>query len=210
VGFKTFTVGEVLTAADVNDYLMEQGVIVCTSGTRPASPHEGMFIYETDTNLYRTYTGAAWKRTGGQDVESASLFDNDSTTLSGFTNTTAAAGTPVVGDTFVCPPSGGVYITVSGYMVGLNDGQTVHLGWEVRQGAVVGSGTIDITTSVNRSITCGEAVNVGAPATLNASRRFLSTGILTPGSTYNVRTMHWVSGGSADIRYRELIVEPML
>src|ERR1044072_1879724 len=39
---------------------MNQSVIVCTSGTRPSSPGAGMTIYETDTDLYRRWTGAAW------------------------------------------------------------------------------------------------------------------------------------------------------
>ena len=59
--FKTFTAGEVLTAANVNDYLMEQSVISCTSGTRPSSPNEGMLIYQTDTDSYMTWDGAAWR-----------------------------------------------------------------------------------------------------------------------------------------------------
>lgn len=33
---------------------------VCTSSTRPGTPAEGQFIYETDTNLVYFYTGAAW------------------------------------------------------------------------------------------------------------------------------------------------------
>jgi len=61
VGFKTFTVGEVLTAADVNAFLMKQTLIVCTSSTRPSSPAEGWHIYETDTNKILVYDGAAWE-----------------------------------------------------------------------------------------------------------------------------------------------------
>lgn len=57
---KTFAPG-VLTSSDVNTYLMNQAVITCTSTTRPASPSEGMTIYETDTDQYLTYTGAAWR-----------------------------------------------------------------------------------------------------------------------------------------------------
>lgn len=34
---------------------------VCTSGTRPGSPTEGMLIYETDTDLIYFYTGASWQ-----------------------------------------------------------------------------------------------------------------------------------------------------
>jgi hypothetical protein len=59
MAFKVFTPG-VLTSSDVNTFLMRQAVIVCTSTTRPASPNEGMTIYETDTDVYQTYTGTAW------------------------------------------------------------------------------------------------------------------------------------------------------
>jgi len=38
VAFKTFADGVALPAADINTYLAKQAVIVCTAGTRPASP----------------------------------------------------------------------------------------------------------------------------------------------------------------------------
>jgi hypothetical protein len=60
MSFKTFTNGAILTDTDLNDYLMKQVVIVCTSGTRPASPVEGMTIYETDTDRLLVYSGSAW------------------------------------------------------------------------------------------------------------------------------------------------------
>jgi hypothetical protein len=58
--FKTFADTNILTASDVNTYLMKQSVIVCTSSTRPAAPNAGMCIYETDTGRMNFYTGAAW------------------------------------------------------------------------------------------------------------------------------------------------------
>jgi len=68
-GFKTWSTGDVLTAADVNGYLMKQAVITCTSGTRPASPVDGMLIYETDTKYFRSYDSAntAWQIKGVND-----------------------------------------------------------------------------------------------------------------------------------------------
>lgn len=36
------------------------GIYIVTSTTRPASPFEGMTIYETDTDKIRTYSGSAW------------------------------------------------------------------------------------------------------------------------------------------------------
>jgi hypothetical protein len=64
MAFKTFVAGAILTAAELNDYLMEQANIVCTSGTRPSSPAEGWEITETDTNLKLIYTGAVWQPMG--------------------------------------------------------------------------------------------------------------------------------------------------
>lgn len=60
MAYKAFTNGSILTDTDLNTYLMRQTVIVCTSGTRPPSPVEGMVIFETDTNRLNVYTGAAW------------------------------------------------------------------------------------------------------------------------------------------------------
>jgi hypothetical protein len=63
LGFKTFTTGEVLTAGDVNGYLM-QGINVFTNATaRDAaitSPEEGQFAFLKDTNVTTYYTGSAW------------------------------------------------------------------------------------------------------------------------------------------------------
>ena len=61
MGFKTFNAGDVLTASDVNTYLMKQAVIGCTSGSRPSSPAEGMTAAETDTDLVRTHDGTDWR-----------------------------------------------------------------------------------------------------------------------------------------------------
>jgi hypothetical protein len=59
MAFKTFAPG-VLTSSDVNTFLMRQTIITCTSTTRPASPNEGMFIYETDTDNLAKYDGINW------------------------------------------------------------------------------------------------------------------------------------------------------
>jgi hypothetical protein len=73
LGFKTFTSGEVLTAANVNGYLM-QGINVFASATaRDAaitSPQEGQFAFTKDTNGLWYYDGAAWVASGATgDIE---------------------------------------------------------------------------------------------------------------------------------------------
>jgi hypothetical protein len=63
LGFKTFTTGEVLTADNVNGYLM-QGVLVFASAAARTSaitsPQEGQYSYLKDTNALEYYDGANW------------------------------------------------------------------------------------------------------------------------------------------------------
>jgi len=63
LGFKTFTTGEVLTAADTNGYLMQGILVFANAAARDAaitSPQEGQFAYLKDTNVTTYYTGSAW------------------------------------------------------------------------------------------------------------------------------------------------------
>jgi hypothetical protein len=66
-GFKTFT-ATVLTAADVNDYLMEQSVMsFVSSGARDVqitAPEEGMVAVLTGDDLMMIRTGSAWVEYG--------------------------------------------------------------------------------------------------------------------------------------------------
>jgi len=63
LGFKTFTTGEVLTAADTNGYLMQGILVFASAAARDSaitSPQEGQFAYLKDTNVTTYYTGSAW------------------------------------------------------------------------------------------------------------------------------------------------------
>jgi hypothetical protein len=69
LGFKEFTTGDVLTAADANGYLASQVVMVFADAAARtsaiASPQEGMISYLKDTNAVEKYDGAAWVSVGG-------------------------------------------------------------------------------------------------------------------------------------------------
>jgi hypothetical protein len=63
LGFKTFTSGEVLTAADTNGYLMQGINVFANASARSAaitSPQEGQYSFLKDTNALEYYDGAAW------------------------------------------------------------------------------------------------------------------------------------------------------
>jgi hypothetical protein len=69
LGYKEFTTGDVLTAADANGYLASQVVMVFADAAARtsaiASPQEGMISYLKDTNATQYYSGSAWVTIGG-------------------------------------------------------------------------------------------------------------------------------------------------
>jgi hypothetical protein len=69
LGKKTFTAGAVLTASDVNGYLMDQSVMlfatIAARTTALPSPSEGMMCYLADTNAVQVYNGTAWVSIAG-------------------------------------------------------------------------------------------------------------------------------------------------
>jgi len=73
LGFKNFSSGEVLTAADVNGYLMQGVLVFASAAARDAaitSPQEGQFAFTKDTNGLWYYDGAAWVASGATgDIE---------------------------------------------------------------------------------------------------------------------------------------------
>jgi len=63
-GFRTFAAGEVLTAANVNTYLMQQTVQnfagTAARSSAVTSPSEGMVAYLQDTDQLSYYDGSTW------------------------------------------------------------------------------------------------------------------------------------------------------
>ena len=101
-GFKNFTAASVLTASDVNNYLMEQSVMsFASTGARDVSvtaPEDGMVAYirsnDSSEGLY-TYNGTAWRRGPGWNAPWGLLakakFTNNSVTSA--THSTLQDGT---------------------------------------------------------------------------------------------------------------------
>lgn len=73
-GYKLFNTGDVLTAAQVNTYLMEQTVMVFADAAARTTAltgvvSEGMISYLKDTNATEVYNGSAWVGiTGDGDI----------------------------------------------------------------------------------------------------------------------------------------------
>jgi len=70
LGRKVFSAGEVLTAANVQGYLMDQAVMVFTNSSARSSAlgtavSAGMVSYLTGTQQAQVYNGTAWTDLGG-------------------------------------------------------------------------------------------------------------------------------------------------
>lgn len=86
-GRKVFTSGEILTAADVNSFLMDQSVMVFADSTARGSaipsPSEGMATYLQDVNQLQVYDGSQFGPVGSVlQVVSTTKTDTFSTTSS--------------------------------------------------------------------------------------------------------------------------------
>lgn len=78
LGFKTYNTGDVLSAADVNGYLM-QGIWVFANATaRDAavtSPQEGNACYLKDTDTIQVYSGSSWATQSASNPISGNIVD---------------------------------------------------------------------------------------------------------------------------------------
>lgn len=73
-GYKLFNTGDVLTATQVNTYLMQQTVMVFANSTARTTAlssvlAEGMLSYLQDTNAVEKYDGSSWSAIGTGDIE---------------------------------------------------------------------------------------------------------------------------------------------
>jgi hypothetical protein len=111
-GYKLFATGDVLTAAQVNTYLMQQSVMVFASATARNTAlsgvvSEGMVAYLLDTNDVTIYDGTTWNSFGSGDITGVTAGTGltgggtsgtvtltlDTTVPVGYATTATAAGT---------------------------------------------------------------------------------------------------------------------
>jgi hypothetical protein len=90
LGRKVFTAGEVLAAADVNGYLMDQSVMVFANAaartTAISSPTAGMMTFLVDVAQVNVYDGSAWVEvSGGGNVASDAIQPNFNTISADYT-----------------------------------------------------------------------------------------------------------------------------
>jgi hypothetical protein len=196
LGFKTFTTGEVLTAADVNGYLMQGVLVFASEAARDAaitSPQEGQFAFTKDNNSLWYYSGAAWVASGATgDIEGVTA----GTGISGggtsgtvtITNSMAteidAKGDLVVGtgaDTFAR-----LAVGTNDYVLTAASGETTGLKWAAPAGGggkVLQVVTATYSTSVDStSLTYADS---GLTATITPSAATSKIFVITTQTAYS-------------------------
>jgi hypothetical protein len=122
----------------------------------------------------------------------------------GFSNTTYGGGSNACGVAFVAPTSGRVRVDWYAYFES-NGAQQVYVSAAVRQGGVIGSGTVVEAATDTRCLTSQTAADDRA----GGMYRYISG--LTAGQTYNARVEHRVDsgGGTGDMFNRTILVTPL-
>jgi hypothetical protein len=178
LGFKTFNSGDVLSAADVNGYLMQGVLVFASTAARDAAitaPAEGQFAFTKDTNSLFYYDGAAWVASGATgDIEGVTA----GTGISGggtsgtvtVTNSMATAidakGDLIVGtgaDTFSKLTAG-----TNGYVLTTDSAEATGLKWAAAAGGgggkvlqvVQGTRTTNTTTTGTSFVTTGLTASI--------------------------------------------------
>jgi hypothetical protein len=83
-GYRVFTAGEVLTASNVQDYLMDQSVMSFADSTARATSigtanfEEGMLSYLQDTNQLEVYNGTSWASIAPTTTQGLTLINTTS------------------------------------------------------------------------------------------------------------------------------------
>ena len=196
-GRKTFTAGEVLQAADVNDYLMDQSVMVfagtAARGSAIPSPTEGMVTYRSDADTVEVYNGSAFVPVGSDpglvEVKSAIFQDTQSASVAASSN---VAVTDLSITHAVADASNKLIISAFIGAMGGSDGRG-------RVGIAVHDGTglivIGNAASSRTRVTAG-GLSVVASSTEQVVSRAV-TFVHTPGAgskTYTVRAVNITDG----------------
>jgi hypothetical protein len=134
----------------------------------------------------------------------------EATTQPAYSGTAFTAGTQACGVAFTAPASGVVTVHWKSYLQAAINDKMAFLGCEIRTGAPIGGGVVQVAANSTDAIAIAGTVTGGVPLRLKGATYKLITG-LTPGSSYHARLMHQTEvGGNITVFTREVMVVPQL
>ena len=187
---KVFTAGEVLAAADVNTYLMDQAVMsfagTASRGSAIPTPVEGMTTYLEDTDVLQIWNGSIWKAVTGGILQVVSTAKTDT-----FVSSSLSAGSQVAvtGLSATITPSSTankILVQASVYVDSAGDNMSAIL---MRAGTAVAGATGDAAGS--RTRVTSSSSKAGAAALMTTLPMiYLDSPATTSATTYSVNILN--------------------
>lgn len=161
-----------------------------------------LYTYRADNNTFVQSGGPGF-------ISEPVLQASDPTDYLNLNNTAFAAGV-TCGFAFKGPQSGRIMVAATLHTSNDVAGVFSYLSYEVRQGAVVGSGTIVHTPTTEEAFGSGGAINTRGRGTAIQ----LMDEVLGAGADYNIRAMHTGAGAAGgantyDVFWRSITVVPV-
>jgi hypothetical protein len=181
-----------------------QGVAVCTStadrDSAITNPYNGQLAVTTDLGIvWRRHAGAWGTLYGNAGTTLDARQDTAGTTTSG-SFTATLTGTTRPSGTFVAPASGVVDVYLTAQVSDSDTSDLAICGYEVRSGAVVGSGTVVQAAEIPRSLYSGTTQRCTMVDTVTG---------LSAGTTYNIGPMYAVTGDTGTYSNQQVKVRPV-
>jgi hypothetical protein len=189
LGFKDFTTGEVLTANDVDGYLMQGVWVFASAAARDAavtSPQEGNFCYLKDTNSTEYYSGSAWVALGGAKI--GQIVQATTTTSTTTTSTSYVDATNVTASITPVSAASKILVTITAPGYCYLGGGNAKLGAQIVRGATSIAdfgfilGTYHATDAAPRGLVSLSYID--SPATTSATSYKLQIKTITSGQGY--------------------------
>ena len=168
-GRKNFVAGEILTAADVNSFLMDQSVMVfddsAARGAAIPTPSEGMVTYRKDDNAVEVFDGSAFGPIG-------KILQVVSTTKT---------------NTFSSTTGSNNYVSVTGLSAVITPSSTNSKVWILA--TVVGSGGVSSNTGFSAKLSGGNTASYRGGAAGSRSRGVSNANAFVTGAQNSADTI---------------------
>jgi hypothetical protein len=188
-GYKLYATGDILTAAQVNNYLQEQTVMVFADASARTTAlsgvlAEGMISYLKDTNSTEYYSGSAWVAIGGGGSSAGKVLQvvQGTTTTSTTISSTSLTDTTITASITPTLNTSKILVMVDAQAYITRASTSTFTGWALLRGA---SNIYDRSNEGFMAITASTATAVELVA--NSQMIYLDSPATTSATTYKAQ-----------------------